>query len=115
MLYRKNLNNVIDIVNQLSEIVNNIDTNFTDIYSKIDDINLQIETINQNFVNFENRINQNVSAQLQQFNNQILSLMNDYQTIFNTNLNNLRVDLEEQIEEIELGNVIAYNPTTRNL
>ena len=85
MIYRKNLNNVIDIVNQLSEIVNNIGTNFTDIYSKIDDINSQIDTINQNFINFENKINQNVSSQLQQFNIQILQLMNDYQTIFNNN------------------------------
>lgn len=115
MLYRKNLNEVINTLNQMSEIVGNIDTNFTDIYEKIDLINNQIARINQNFVTFENRINQNVAIQLQQFNNQILQLMNDYQNIFNNNLLTLRNDLEEQIENIELGNVIAYDPTTRNL
>lgn len=115
MLYRKNLNEVINTLNQMSEIVDNIDTNFTDIYERIDNINLQIDEINQNFVTFENNINRNVALQLQQFNNQIVQLMNDYQNIFNKNLLSLRNDIEKQIENIELGNVIAYDPTTRNL
>lgn len=37
--------------------------------------------------------------------------MNDYQTIFNGSLQDLRNDLESQITQIELGNVKAYNPT----
>ena len=115
MTLRKNLNETIDVVNQMSSIVENIDDNFTDIYSQIQSLNNQIIQINTNFVTFENRINNNVQQQLVQFNSQILSLMNDYQTIFNQNLATLQENLETQIEEIELGNVIAYNPTTRNL
>lgn len=115
MLFKKNLNKVIEVVNQLSEIVNNIDTNFEDIYMKIDNINAQIELLNNNFTIFEDRINQDVARQLQTFNNQVLSLLSDYQTIFDNNLLNLRTDLEAEIREIELGNVIAYDPTTRNI
>lgn len=112
MLYRKNLNIVIETVNQLSQIVGSINANFDSIYSQIEDLNNQINLINQNFVNFENRINQNVQLQLQQFNSQILALMNDYQNIFENELNVVKSNLEEQIRDIELGNVLAYDPTT---
>ena len=104
---------LIDNVNQLSQIVENIDTNFTDIYNKIDTINLEIAEINQNFVDYENRIYQNVEYKMQQFYSQILSLMSDYQNIFEYELNSVKTDLENQIQDVELGNVIAYNPTTR--
>ena len=112
MLFKKHLNMLIDNVNQLSQIVENIDTNFTDIYNKIDTINLEIAEINQNFVDFENRINQNVEYKMQQFYSQVLSLMSDYQNIFEYELNSVKTELENQIEDVELGNVIAYNPTT---
>lgn len=112
MLYRKNLNQVITTVNQLTEFINNLDNNFTDIYEKINTINTEIAEINANFIVFENRINTNVETRLTIFNNQILSLLNDYQTIFNNSLLNLKNELEAEINEIELGNVIAYDPTT---
>lgn len=115
MLYRKNLNNVIDIVNQLTEFVNSIDLNFDDIYSKIDIINGQIAQINNDFITFENRINAETQTKLNAFYAQVLNLMNDYQTIFNNNLLNLKAELEEEILQIELGNVIAYDPTTRRI
>lgn len=113
LVYRKNLNLVIDNVNQLTQIVNNIDDNFNDIYQKITQIIILIEDINFKFVEFENKINRDTQLQLQQFNNQILSLLNDYQTIFNGNLQNMYDDLSAQITSIELGNVDAYNPTNR--
>ena len=115
MLYKKNLNEVIDIVNQLSEFVNTIDVNFDDIYEKIDIINNEITRLNDSFTLFENRINANVQAQLNSFNTQIIVLLNDYQTIFNENLLHLKNELEDEIHEIELGNVEAYDPTTRYL
>ena len=36
---------------------------------------------------------------------------NNYQIIFTNQLNNAIDDLQRQINEIELGNVVAYNPT----
>lgn len=113
MLFKKHLNMLIDNVNQLSQIVENIDDNFTDIYEKINIINSQIENLNKNFEIFERTINQNVQNQLTQFNYEIVALLNDYKIIFDNNIEVLRQDLENQIEDIELGNVIAYNPTTR--
>lgn len=104
MLFKKNLNIVIDTVNQLSEIVNNIDTNFEDIYLKLD-------KLNKDLTDFENQITNYVNVQIQNNYNQVVQLMNDYQTLFNNELQTLQNDIEAQILDIELGNVVAYNPT----
>lgn len=67
------------------------------------------ETLSQ----FEIDINSQVDLKLQNNLNQVMQLLSDYQTIFNNSIENLRTDLEQEIREVELGNVIAYNPTNR--
>lgn len=109
----KKLNESILIINSMTDIVNKIDTNFTDIYNQLEKITSDIEQVYIDLQTFENRINNNVESQLQNAYNRVVGLMNDYQTIFNNNLNNLRLDLESEIQRIELGDVKAYNPTTR--
>lgn len=64
---------------------------------------------------FETDINNQVDQKLTQNYAQVVSLLSDYQTLFNSELETLRADLENQIEQIELGNVIAYNPTNRRI
>lgn len=113
MLFKKNLNDTIDIVNQLVEFANNLDINFDDLYSKIDNINYQIGQINARFNMLETSINAQTDTKLNTFYYQILNLMQDYQAIFTNDIRLLREDLEAQIERIELGNIVAYDPTTR--
>lgn len=60
---------------------------------------------------FETSIKNDVNIALQQNYNQVVQLLSDYQTIFNNQISNLRIDLEAEIKRIELGDVKAYNPT----
>lgn len=61
--------------------------------------------------NFETAINNQVNYLLQQNYNQIVQLLSDYQTLFNNQIQNLKTELEAEIERVELGDVKAYNPT----
>ena len=58
-------------------------------------------------------INNSVDLKLENQYARVVQLLSDYQIIFNNAIANLREDLEQQIEDIELGNVMAYNPTNR--
>ena len=105
LVLQKKLQEIINNVNQLISIVNNFDFN-------VDEINDKIDKLNQDFIIFENRINNEVNAKLNQNYNQVLNLMQNYQAIFDGELAQLQSTLENQIQQIELGNVEAYNPTT---
>lgn len=106
------LNETIDEVNKMAEVVDNINVNFDEINKQIALINAKLTEIENNFDVFEDRIKNEVDIELSNMYNQVVTLMNQYQTIFNNNLATLRTDLEAEIQSIELGNVIAYNPTT---
>lgn len=112
MIFRKNLNEAIDHINQIQVIVNNIDTNFENIYTRLDVLDDKLLALQQELSTLESRITSNVEYELQQNYSRVLSLMNDYQTIFNSNLTLMQEQLEQEIRDIELGNVMAYDPTT---
>lgn len=105
-------NEIIPNINELITDFNNIDLNFDEINKKIESLQNSFTELQAQMVVFENRIYQNVDNKLQTNYNQVVQLMNDYQTLFNNSLQNTRNDLEEEIKNIELGNVIAYDPTT---
>ncbi len=109
----KKLNESILVLNSMTDIVNKIDTNFTDIYEQLEKITNDINQVYVDLSSFETRINTSVQAQMDSAYNRVIQLMREYQTLFTGQLNNLRTDLEEEIERIELGDVKAYNPTTR--
>lgn len=91
--------------------INEIETKYEDILNirqEFEDFKVQVE---QEFAVFAGQINDQVDSKLNENYNRIVALMSDYQTLFNNELESLRNDLEHQIEEIELGNVMAYNPT----
>lgn len=69
-----------------------------------DDIDIKLNT-------FETNINNQVNYLLQQNYNQIVQLLSDYQILFNNQIQNLKSELEAEIERVELGDVKAYNPT----
>ena len=103
---------VVPTVNEYVDKINNYEVNFDEINEAILLIKNDIATINYNLVEFYNRISGETDQKLTEYNNNIIRLMNDYQIIFNNSLNNLKIELENEIREIELGNVIAYDPTT---
>lgn len=110
MLYK--LNETIDKVNNLSEIVDNIDVNFKEINDKIAELNNTIKDISDELINTEKRIDNKLEVALRDQYNQVVKLMNDYQIIFNNKIDSTKAELEDKIENIELGNINAYDPTT---
>lgn len=84
-------------------------------YSDILDLRTEFEAfkaqINSELNTFETDINNQVDQKLTQNYAQVVQLLSDYQTLFNSELASLQASLEQEIREIELGNVIAYNPT----
>lgn len=105
---------IIAQVNQNTTDLSNIDTTFNSLQSQIDVLKTQITKIQNEFIIFEAQINTSVDNKNQALYSQVVNLLNDYQSIFNNNLNNLRIELEDEIKRIELGDVKAYDPTTGN-
>lgn len=99
------------IFKHFEDEIKEIDEKYSDILSLRQEFNTFKLEIESEFTNFENRINEQVDSKLNQNYAQIVQLLSEYQILFESELTGLRDDLEEQIEQIELGNVIAYNPT----
>lgn len=82
--------------------IKEIDEKYSDILSlrqEFEEFKIQI---NQLLENFESDINAEVDNKLTQNYNQIVQLLSDYQSLFNSELETLRQDLEGEIENIEL-------------
>ena len=72
-------------------------------------------SITETLDTFRTDIENNVTIELENQYARILLLLADYQHVVDGQLLTLRNDLEAEIESIELGNVIAYNPTNRRI
>lgn len=99
------LKETIEQVNINTKYISTIDINFTEINEKINELQ-------NNFNQLETKIDNKVTIELNNQYNKVLSLMNDYQAIFEFKLNQEVTRLENKIEEIEIGNIDVYNPTT---
>lgn len=118
----KKVNETIDEVNRLSNIVDNIDVNFDEINNKIDTINNEITTINDNYTNLSNKVDENTNAITQlneRITNEISELDDTLRMLINTNFETLKnyVDaqdfiLNEKIDNIQIGAINVYDPTT---
>lgn len=89
------------------EEVESLRIQFNELKNNIDSTLAEFQT------NLTNEINNSVDLKLETQYANVVRLLSDYQIIFNNAIANLREDLEQQIEDIELGNVMAYNPTNR--
>lgn len=92
-----------------------VDEKYSGIGDDVESLKEQFEQlkvdINTILNNFETNITNDVEIRLQQNYNQVVQLLAEYQTLVNNSINQLRTDLESEIERIELGDVKAYNPT----
>lgn len=108
----KELNKTIIQVNKNTEILENIDVNFDEINARIDKLNSDFENLVVSVENFERETLNNINVEFQRQYNQLVSLMNDYQAVFNQNLENVYTTLNNRIDEVVLGQIDVYNPTT---
>lgn len=106
------LNETIKQVNNISDFLKNFEADFSKLQAQIDDIKKDIVNINLKISNLETEIINKVNAILKEQNDYVINELKAYETITDNKLSILKTDLENQIKEIELGNVLAYNPTT---
>lgn len=120
MLY--SVNQTIDEVNRLSNIVDNIDVNFDNINKEIEDINAQITNLNNGYNELSNKIDinsNNINVLNQRITDEINELDITLRNLINSNYATLKtyVDaqdnlLNEKIENIQIGAINVYDPTT---
>lgn len=99
--FEKQIKAVDEKYSGISALVESLESQFeqlkVDIYS----------TLNQ----FRTDVLNDVNVALQNNYNDVVRLLAEYQTVVNGELSNLRADLMQEIERVELGDVKAYNPT----
>lgn len=108
----KELNKTIIQVNQNTETLENIDVNFDEINQRIDTLNADFIQLLNDFDVFKNDVSVYMAQKFAEQYNQLISLMNDYQAVFNLQLTNAVNELNERIDNIEIGQIDVYNPTT---
>lgn len=108
----KELNKTIEQVNKNTEILDNIDVNFTEINARIDALSLEFSALEESFDKFKDDITDYINDQLIQIRSQLISLINDYQAVFNAEIDRVERDLNARIDEVILGDIDVYNPTT---
>lgn len=116
------LNKTIDEVNHMAQVVDNIDVNFDEINRKINLINEELITINNNFNNLSDKVDtntDNIALLNERITNEISELDETLRSLINTNFTTLKnyVDaqdfiLNEKIENIQIGAINIYDPTT---
>lgn len=111
------LNETIEQVNANTEWINN--------YSgSLDDIEAAIEQIEANIITLTTQVNKNkddiqelynyINQQITSLNDSLREIINgNYQQLYNY-INVIANDLQEQIDNINIGATIIYNPTTGN-
>ena len=106
------LNETIIQVNKNTEILANIDVNFDEINHRIDLLNEEFTLLSNEFIVFKDDVTRTMEQTFQRQYNQLVSLMNDYQAVFNNELIAVEQRLNDRIDEVVLGQIDVYNPTT---
>lgn len=95
--------------------IKEVDEKYGGLFDTVSNLSEQFEQlkvdINSTLNKFQENIQNEVDTRLESNWNQVVQLLSQYQIIFNNQIATLRSDLEQQIEQIELGNIKAYNPT----
>ena len=95
--------------------IRSVDEKYGGLFDTVSNLSEQFEQlkvdINSTLNKFQSNIQIEVDTRLESNWNQVVQLLSQYQTIFNNQIATLRSDLEQQIEQIELGKIKAYNPT----
>lgn len=111
---------LITITTELTAKVDSIELNFEELQKQIDNNSDQIEQLYTDFNNYKNEIINLMNQRLQQIYNELLVLLQQYQEIYNTNFNEFKNDVNEELDTmngvidniIRMGDINAYDPTT---
>lgn len=101
----KKLNEVIKQVNQNTEFINN--------YSgKIEEIEAEVASLRQEMTDYENEINASIALQFAEIKVELQSMIATALTQANAYTDSVAERLETEIQEISLGQISLFDPTT---
>lgn len=106
------LNKTIKQVNDNTNFINNLDANLDEINGKIDKLNEDFAQLLVDFNQFKDDVNTDLNEKITLLYSRINALLTDYQNYFNAQLDSAVNTLNQRIDDVVLGNIDVYNPTT---
>lgn len=109
---------LLGILKKLNETIKQVNSNteFIDKYSgKIEEIEAELISLRQEMQEFENEINTEIDARLNEIKIELTSIINTILPQANAYTDATAAILREEISEISLGQITVYDPTTGEL
>ena len=113
---------VIPDLNNLIKYVDNLDLNFEEIDKEIENINININSLNTLYENLNQQTSQNtqdiinlnnlINSQINQLRNELIQLINENYQVLKDYVDMKDHNLQQQIDNINIGNLQIYDPTT---
>ena len=114
---------LITITTELKNKVDSIELNFEDLQNQIDVHSEAIEKLYDDFNLYKNEINAILDTRLKEQYNNLLTLLQQYQEIYNSQFETFKTDVNSELTGmnntintiIRLGDINAYDPTTGDM
>lgn len=106
---------LLGVLKKLNEVIVQVNKNtqFIDEYTgKIEEIEAEIATLRQEMIDFENEINENIEAQFISIKAELQSMIAIALTQANAYTDARASQLEQEIQDISIGQITVYDPTT---
>lgn len=106
---------LLGMLKKLNEVIVQVNKNtkFIDDYSgKIEEIEAEIAALREEMANFENEVNENIATQFAALKIELQAMLATALTQANAYTDARAAQLEQEIQEISVGNITLYDPTT---
>ena len=104
------------IFKYLDNKIKEVDEKYSGVYDTVSNLendfeNFKLEVINT-ISNFETQILNEVDTKLEIQNTNIITLLNQYKTVFDAYVNSKIAEVNQRIDDVEVGAINIYNPLT---
>lgn len=106
---------LLGVLKKLNEVIaqTNKNTEFIDNYSgKIEELQAEVAALREEMSVFENDVNNNIAFQFAQIKVELQSMIATALVQANAYTDSVAANLEEEIEQISIGQISLYDPTT---
>lgn len=106
---------LLGILKKLNEMIAQLNSNtkfIEDYAGKIEEIEAEILSLRAEMTEFENEINQSITLQFSQIKLELQSMINTALIQANAYTDSVAARLEEEIEQISIGQISLFDPTT---
>lgn len=106
---------LLGVLKKLNEVIaqTNKNTEFIDNYSgKIEEIETEVQSLRQEMTQFESDVNNTIALEFAQIKVELQSMIATALTQANAYTDSVAARLEQEIEEISVGDIVLFDPTT---